>query len=356
MGGAADRVLIVDDDVKVVDMLESLLTGEGYQCQTVLSGEAASNLLVCETFDLVLTDIRMPGKTGVDLLREIMASDSDTAVVLMTGLGNVGNAVEAMKIGAADYIEKPIFDFDHLLIRIGRALERQRLIIESRRYKAQLEEYNQRLEEEVRKQIQRIRENYLATLDVLITALGFHDTETKGHSRRVAEYTRLIAQRMGLDGSALDEIEKGALLHDVGKVGVPDAIIRKPGKLTEEEWEKIREHPAIGCNLLAKHEFLRGATPVVKYHHERYDGTGYPAGLAGEEIPIEARIFAVVDAFDVITSDRPYKKARPIHEARSEINRCAGAHFDPQVVDVFNQITDTEFWGIRNRVEIQFGA
>lgn len=165
----------------------------------------------------------------------------------------------------------------------------------------------------------------------------------------------MIAQRMGVESPELEQIELGALLHDVGKVGVPDAIIRKAGGLNDEEWTKIREHPIIGYQLLWKHQFLRGAAPVVKYHHERYDGSGYPEGLCGKSIPIGARIFAVVDTFDVIISRRAYKEEKSIAEAQEEINRCVGTQFDPKVVEVFNRVRDEELLEIRQRVESQFG-
>ena len=356
------KILVVDDEEYVAETISVILGTEGHQCQTVHRGLDALNLIAKENFDLVLTDIRMPGKTGIELLHEVMGAWPDTAVVLITGAGSLQDAVEAMKLGAADYIEKPILDFNQLLIRIDRALERRRLLIESRQYKERLEKYNERLREDVQRQTQQIQkqtqqlyDNYLATLDILISTLGFHDTETKGHSRRVAECTRMIAQKMGIGSPGLENIELGALLHDVGKVGIPDTIIRKPGSLTDDEWLKIREHPVIGYELLIKHEFLQEAAPVVKYHHERYDGDGYPEGLAGSGIPLGARIFAVVDAFDVITSKRAYKEARSIAEARAEVSRCSGAHFDPQVVGVFNQIADEEFLEIRQRVGLQFG-
>ncbi|MCZ6677686.1 MAG: response regulator [Candidatus Poribacteria bacterium] len=349
------KILIVDDESVVADSLASFLGIEGYQCQTANQGFAAIKQLGKENFDLVLTDIRMPGKTGIDLLHEITRSWENTAVVLMTGAGNLQDAVEAMKVGAADYIEKPIRNFDQLSMRINRALERRWLIMESQQHQAHLEREVQRQTQQIQIQKQQLYEHYLATLDILISTLGFHDTETRGHSRRVAEYTRLIAQKMEIGSPDLEDIELGALLHDVGKVGVPDAIIRKPTRLNPEEWEKIYEHPVIGYNLLVKHEFLRAAAPVVKYHHERYDGTGYPEKLAGDKIPIGARIFAVIDAFDVITSRRAYKEAKSIAEARAEINRCSGTHFDPKVVEAFKQIIDEELLEIRQRVDSQFG-
>ncbi len=342
-----EKILVVDDQIFVADSITSMLDWRGYQCQMVYQAFDALNLLARESFDLVLTDINMPGKTGIELLHDIMKSWPDTAVVLMTALSKIQDAVEAMKVGASDYIEKPV-NSEQLLIRIERALERRRLLIESRQRK----EY---LEREVQRQTQQIRNHYLATLDILISTLGFHDTETKGHSRRVAAYTRLIAKRMRVESPELEQIELGALLHDVGKVGVPDTIIRKPGRLTDEEWTKMQEHPVIGYELLWRHEFLRGAAPVVKYHHEHYSGNGYPERLSGAEIPLSARIFSVVDAFDAITSKRSYKEAKSIAEARAEINRCAGTQFDPKVVEVFNRITDDEFLEIRHAVAAQFG-
>jgi response regulator RpfG family c-di-GMP phosphodiesterase len=342
-----EKILIVDDQVVVAESIASILDSVGYQCQVVYRGNDALGLLTKQSFELVLTDIHMPhGKTGIELLHDVMKSWPDTAVVLMTGYSNVADAVEAMKDGAADYIEKPIGY--NLLIRIERALERRRLLIESQQRKDELER-------EVQRQMRQIHDHYLATLDILISTLGFHDTETKGHSRRVAAYTRLISQKMGVESPELEQIELGALLHDVGKVGVPDAIIRKSGSLTDEEWVKIREHPIMGYELLWRHEFLRGAAPVVKYHHERYDGNGYPEGISGDNIPLGARIFSVVDAFDVITSKRAYKEAQSIAEARAELNRCAGAQFDQKVVEVFNRITDDELLEIRQQVESQFG-
>lgn len=342
-----EKILVVDDQIFVADSIKSMLDWAGYQCQTVYHGLDALNLLAKESFDLVLTDINMPGETGIELLHDIMKSWPDTAVVLMTGLGKIQDAVEAMTDGASDYIEKPV-NYDQLFIRIERALERRCLLIDSRQRK----EY---LEREVQRKTQQIHNHYLATLDILISTLGFHDTETKGHSRRVAAYTRLIAQRIGVESPELEQIELGALLHDVGKVGVPDTIIRKPDRLTDEEWMKMREHPVIGYELLWRHEFLRGSAPVVKYHHEHYDGNGYPNRLSREGIPLGARIFSVVDAYDVITSKRAYKEARSIAEARVEINRCAGTQFDPKVVEVFNSITEDAFLEIRQSVAAQFG-
>ena len=211
----------------------------------------------------------MPGKTGIELLHGVMGAWPDTAVVLITEAGSLQDAVEAMKLGAADYIEKPILDFNQLLIRIDRALERRRLLIESRQYKERLEKYNERLREDLQRQTQQIQkqtqqlyDNYPATLDILISTLGFHDAETKSYSQRVAECTRMIAQKMGIGSHGLENIELGALLHDVGKVGIPDTIMRKPGSLTDDEWLKIREHPVIGYKLLNKARISPGGCAI----------------------------------------------------------------------------------------------
>jgi len=193
------------------------------------------------------------------------------------------------------------------------------------------------LYEQERARRRELEEAYMATLEALINALDVRDTETEGHSRRVAAYTVAIAKTMGLKGEELTNIERGALLHDIGKIGVPDAILRKRGPLTPEEWRIMRMHPVMGRQILRGVRFLKPAIPIVYSHHERWDGTGYPEGLVGEAISLSARIFAVADAFDALTSDRPYRRAVPAEVALREIRRCTGTHFDPQVVEAFLQ-------------------
>lgn len=337
-------VLIVDDEKYIRDILSQFLNKDGYTFDTASNGLEALEKLSRNEFKLVISDIMMEVKDGMELLADIQKRYPDVAVIMITGFAEIKGVVEAMRMGAYDFIEKPL-NYYKLLISVEQALEKRDMIIELRKYR-------QDLEKQVREKTQALRENYLATLDVLISTLGFHDPETGGHCHRVADYSRLLAQRMGVDEEEIVHLERGALLHDIGKVGIHDAVINKPGGLSDEEWKEMRQHPLIGYELLSKHSFLEEAAYVALYHHEYYDGSGYLKGLAGDEIPIKARIFTMIDAFDVITSNRPYSKAKSIKDAREELEKCAGSHFDPKVVKVFNnEITDEELIEIRKRVD-----
>ncbi|MFI5401499.1 MAG: HD-GYP domain-containing protein [Planctomycetota bacterium] len=196
-----------------------------------------------------------------------------------------------------------------------------------------------------------LRESYEATLDAMVSAIESRDCETKHHCRRVQVYAVMLAQRLGVSPEELVDISYGALLHDVGKIGVPDAILLKPGKLTDSEWEVMRRHTVIGHQMISRIKFLRGAADIVLHHHERWDGGGYPQGVSGEEVPLGARIFSIIDTFDAMTSKRPYKEALSNATARAEILRCAGTQFDPKLVQEFLRITDEELTEARARVE-----
>jgi len=231
---------------------------------------------------------------------------------------------------------------DELLIAADRAIERRQLLIERREYQALLE---RRVEEATRS----LEQAYTQTLEALGAALDSRDVGTESHSRRVHGYSLALAREHGMPPEQLPDLAHGVLLHDIGKIGIPDAILLKPGSLTVEEWTVMRSHPEIGKRLIEKIPFLHNAIPVVWCHHEKWDGSGYPRGLAGEEIPLNARIFMVVDAFDAMTFDRPYSKAIPFDAAIAEIKRCAGTHFDPHVVESFLRVPQTLLEEIRRR-------
>jgi len=260
MNGKREKILIVDDMEPLAEYLDEILTLQNYQCETAFDAFEAIEKLKEGDVNLVISDINMPGMTGMELLKEIKNNWKDTAVIMMTGYGNTDIAVESLKVGAYDYIPKPIRNRDELFISVERALDQQRLKIKNR-------EYQRRLEKKVEEQTRALRETYLATLEFLVSALGFRDKETKGHCRRVAEYTALIAKKMRVNGSELDNIERGALLHDVGKIGIPDKILYKPGPLNDDEWKIMRQHPKKGYDMLMKYEFLRPAATVVLCHH-----------------------------------------------------------------------------------------
>jgi response regulator RpfG family c-di-GMP phosphodiesterase len=260
---------------------------------------------------------------------------------VLTGAPDVKTAIDSLKLGAYDFIMKPV-NVDELLFAAERALERRQLLIERREYHALLE---RRVEEATRS----LQEAYRATLEALGSALDSRDVGTEAHSRRVHGYALATAREYGMPEAEIPDLEHGVLLHDIGKIGIPDAILLKPGRLTPEEWETMRRHPEIGKRLIGGIAFLRGAVPIIYCHHEKWDGSGYPRGLTGDEIPLGARIFSVVDAFDAMTFDRPYSKAIPFDAAQTEIKRCAGSHFDPAVVEAFLRVPDALLEEIRRK-------
>ncbi len=347
----AGRMIIVDDDQDVLDTLVRLLGSEGYVCDTANGAKAALAKLTDEV-DLVLTDIRMPGMDGIALLMRIMTEKPEMAVVIMSGSGDISAAVEAMRLGAYDYLNKP-FNVEDLFVRIQRAFERQRLIRENRQYQRKLEGIVEQQWGDLSLAINELRQTYHATLEALTAALDLRDKETEGHSRRVTEYATVLARTMGLGGDAIDVIRQGALLHDVGKIGIPDNVLHKPGPLSVDEWALMRLHPQIGYNLLRGIEFLDDAvSTIVLYHHERYDGAGYPTGLPGHDIPLGARIFALADTLDALTADRVYRKATSLEAAQQEIVRCSGSQFDPAVVNSFTSIPQQTWYTIQNAVAV----
>jgi len=350
------HILIVDDDQAIRDLLSEGLSDIGYFCDTAGDGLEGLGKVRANGFHLVVSDIDMPEMDGVHLLQEIKKIRPDTEIIMLTGMVDVEVAIQSMRLGACDYLTKP-FNLAEVRITVERALEKQRLLRENREYQKTLEvKVAERTAElsrknrEVEDLLGRLQTSYQTTLEALATALDTRDTETLGHSLRVASYTAAVARRMGVAEPDLTDIYRGALLHDVGKIGIPDAILRKPGKLTPEEWVEMRRHPEIGYRILQGINFLETAREVVLSHQETFDGSGYPRGLKGKDIPLGARIFAVVDTLDAMTSDRPYRKAVPYEAARAEVVKYSGSQFDPDVVRVFLAIPDAEWAEIHRRV------
>ncbi len=324
------RTLIVDDDPLVCATFAAILKEEGYQTHCAASGAEALELLRHETFDVMLCDIFMPGQSGLELLKTVTAAYPDMPVILVTGHASIAMARDALHLGASDFITKPCTPGD-LPIVVERNLTRLKVQRKNAlRYKMALQTSNE------------------SVLDALLSALNTRDTETQGHSERVTAYTMELADLLGLSAEAIYHVERGALLHDIGKIGIPDRILHKPGKLTSEEWVEMRKHPIIGYQMCAKIEMLQEAARIVLHHHEAWDGSGYPTGLAGEAIPLGARIFAVADTLDAITSDRPYRAAQPFKAAQEEIIRCCGRQFDPEVVRVFLSVSEARWHYIRS--------
>ena len=352
---ATGGVLVVDDEPAIRDLLFEGLRDSGFECSVAANGSEALEALRRRCFALVLSDIDMPGMDGVKLLQRVKEAHPDVEVVMITGVVDVEVALRAMRMGANDYLTKP-FNLEEVRLTVERALEKRRLVLENREYQRDLETKVAARTVEVvlkRREIEelydKLQVSYETTLEALAAALDTRDTETQGHSVRVSEYTVVIARRMGVEEPELTEVRRGALLHDVGKIGIPDAVLRKPGKLTAEEWLEMKKHPEMGGRILSGIKFLEKSLPIVMAHQERFDGSGYPQGLKGDEIPLGARIFAVVDTLDAMTSDRPYRKALRYEDAREEIVRNAGIQFDPKVVEVFLSIPPEEWKAMHRR-------
>ncbi len=335
-GDVRSRILIVDDEPEITSILHDLFTEE-YDCATAGSAEEAVERLYEANYDLVVSDITMPGMSGLELIPRVKCMSPNTVVVMVSGMQTVESAIDALRLGAFDYVMKP-FDLRQVEAVVKRALEHQDLILAKQRYENHLEELVDQRTAELDKALNSLEDAYRSTLRALTAALETRDLETHGHSERVVTYSLRLGQEYGLDSAKMKALEFGSLLHDIGKIGVPDLILRKPAKLTDEEWVLMREHPVHGQQILRGIEFLSGAALVVGQHHEKWDGSGYPLGLSEEEIDICARIFSVADAFDAITSDRVYRKGKPYEAAAKELDEWAGKQFDPAVVQAFHRV------------------
>ncbi len=347
--GISARILIVDDEPHVRSMLGATLDRQNYVTVQAGSITEASELIDRQHFDLVLTDMVLRDGNGISLLEHLRIDQPHTPVVMVTAIQDIGVAISAMRKGAYDYLLKP-FEREQLLNTVRSALEHRQTLRENESYQQNLEQIVQARTELLRQAILDLERSYDITLEALGDALDLKDSETKGHSKRVTAYTIALARAMGIGSDMIKVIARGAFLHDIGKMAIPDAILRKPGKLTPAEQAEMREHCARGYNILRKIPFLHEAAEIVYSHQEHYDGNGYPRGLSGHAIPVGARIFSVADALDAITSDRPYRGAKSFDAARLEILRCSGTQFDPAVVEVFLKIPN-ELW-IELRSEI----
>jgi putative nucleotidyltransferase with HDIG domain len=336
------RILAVDDEPHVRTMIGATLERHGFDVQLACSGHEALEILENSAFDLVLTDIVMQDGNGIALLDRIHGQQPQLPVVMVTAIHDIGVAIDSMRRGAYDYLLKP-FEREHLVSTVKRALNHRQALQDTHNYHQNLEQVVTARTEMLRQAMENLEHSYDVTLEALGDALDLKDSETEGHSKRVTAYTIALARAMGITPAQIKVIARGAFLHDIGKMAIPDEILRKPGKLTPEEQVVMREHCSRGYHMLRKIPFLSEAAEIVFSHQEHYDGSGYPSGLSGAEIPIGARIFAVADTLDAITSDRPYRKARSFDAAREEILRYSGTQFDPGVVEVFLKIPN-ELW------------
>ncbi|MBE0598578.1 MAG: response regulator [Desulfuromonadales bacterium] len=329
-----EQILIVDDEEMVRGVQLATFSRAGFSCLAASGADEACTVLRREEIALALIDINMPGGSGVQLLHELKQISPDTAVVMVTAVDDLQTALACLRMGADDYIVKP-FVADRVLLSGANALEKRRLRLENRNYQQSLETKVQAQTEQIRTAMTELQHAYDHTLRALVLSLDAREKETGAHSERVRTYTLHLALAMGVAEQELPAMGKAALLHDLGKIGVSDNILLKPGKLTEEEWVEMKKHAQIGHDIIVEVPFLRDAAEIILSHHERFDGSGYPRGLKGEEIPLGARIFTVVDTLDAMTTDRPYRQALPFAKVTAELHRCRDSQFDPQVVDAF---------------------
>jgi response regulator RpfG family c-di-GMP phosphodiesterase len=327
-GAAKVRVLVVDDEEFLRSIVRERLEIAGYSVEEAPNGNDALAMLGRDgPYDVLLTDIRMPGMDGITLLSEWGKRSPGTAGIVMSANAELDTAVLALKMGACDYITKP-FNFDVLLITIENALRKKDL-------ERQLDDYRVNLEEKVKEQTDVINSMVVRSIDAMIKALEAKDFYTRGHSQRVTLYSLAIGEGLEMTGQEREDLHRASVLHDLGKIGVREAVLNKPGKLTEEEFAEIVRHPETAVRILEPIPFFRPLLPAILHHHERFDGKGYPSRLSGSNIPLASRIMTIADTFDAMTSTRAYRKALPVADAIAEIRRCSGTQFDPDIVPAF---------------------
>jgi response regulator RpfG family c-di-GMP phosphodiesterase len=325
---AGQRVLVVDDEDHIRIIVRERLEIAGFEVEEAANGrEALERIAAGRPFSVMLTDIRMPVMDGINLLREVTSRNPEIAGIVMSAYAELDTAVSALKMGACDYITKP-FNFEVLLITIENAVRKKAI-------ERELADYQVNLERKVREQTELINSMYVRSVDAMIRALEAKDLYTRGHSQRVTMYSVAIGKRMGMSDAGLENLRRASILHDLGKIGVREVVLNKPGRLNDDEFLEIVRHPEVATQILDPIPFFQPLLPAILHHHERFDGKGYPSHLAGGEIPIESRIMAIADTFDAMTSTRAYRKALPVEAANSEIVRGAGTQFDPEIVPLF---------------------
>ena len=347
-----ERLLVVDDEAPILHALQRTFEAAGFAVTACSDPLVALEALKTQAFNVISVDYMMPGMTGAKFLSRAKLMQPDSVRILITAAHDFSAAVDAVNNGEIFRILSKPWNRTELLACVRQAFDTFALRARNRQLAELVQKQNSELAELNRGLERQVQERTSNLLDGMVAVLDYRDTETQWHSRRVSRFTCRIAQELGVtDAAELRTIEMGSLLHDIGKIGVRDAVLLKPGPLDPEEWVEMREHPRLGWALLQRIEFLRGASQIVLQHQERYDGGGYPSKLKGEEIVLGARLFAVADTYDAITSDRPYRKAQPHEAAVAEIRRVAGTQLDPRAVEAFCRLPEAEWLRIRGEVE-----
>ncbi|TAJ23184.1 MAG: response regulator, partial [Nitrospirae bacterium] len=351
-GNTKAVILVVDDEPGIPLLIRDFLSDTDATILTSGRSDEALRLVGEQPVDLVFIDVLLPGLNGLELLKRIRGIDPAIAVIMITGSRDLSLAIEAIRNGADDYLIKP-FGFENLRNSVSHGLMKRQLVLGGKAYQATLEGQVQQRTSELQQVVRHLENTYRDTLKALGAALDTRDIETHAHSERVAQYALTLGRILNMGSPDLTTLERGVYLHDIGKIGIPDCVLLKQGKLDGKEWNIMRQHSQLGYRLASRVDFLKGASKIILAHHERFDGQGYPHGLRGEAIPIGARVFAVVDALDAITSDRPYRKSQSFEKARGEILRHSGQQFDPVIVEAFLSVPQATWSNIREEVQQQ---
>jgi len=329
-----NRILIVDDEKMIYSVLARRLAKEGYACMMANNGREALGYFYQNNFSLIISDIRMPEMNGLELLKNVKAVRPNMMFIIMTGYPEIDMAVEAVRLGANDFIIKPA-DLDLVVFSVKKALEQKRMEEEIEVHHKNLEKLVEERTTKLREALLVLKKTHLDSVKVLAGAIDAKDPYTRGHSDRVRRMSMKIGMKMAFSEERLENLVFGALLHDIGKIGIRDEVLQKKGQLSPEEYQCVQQHPLIGVKIVEGIDFFKDKIPMIRSHHEHFDGGGYPDGLMGETIPLEARIIAVSDAFDAMTSLRPHRKAMPVEDVILEMEKGKGKQFDPQVLEIF---------------------
>ncbi len=349
------RILVVDDEPELREFVAMSLELNEYETVEAENGKKALEILTREDFDCIVSDVEMPEMTGPEFLKKFREINKVIPVIMLTGVKALNTVVEVMKLGAQDYLVKPI-NIDELLIAVRKSIEFKRLKDQNIRLQKENERYQHHLEDMVEKRSIQLKDALFGSLIIIASAIEAKDEYTKGHSNRVRLISLDIGKLMNLDNKELQILEYGAMMHDVGKIGVKDAILQKNKSLTEEEFDSIMSHPAVGANIVKNISFFDPMADCIKYHHEKFGGGGYPDGIKGDMIPLLARIVAVADTYDAITTTRPYRKEKTSSEAVQVLLEGRGTQFDPYIVDVFvnNRLYEKDYIS-KDKIESETG-
>jgi len=329
-----DRILIVDDETEVCTLLAKRLSREGYSCVTAYNGKEALHHFYKENFSLMIVDVKMPETDGVELLKKVKAMHPKMTVIMITAYPEIDMVVEVLRIGAYDFIIKP-FNLDLVVFAVQKALDKKRLEEEIEAYDHHLKELVEERTAKLRQACLMLKKAHLDSVKALAEAIEAKDPYIRGHSDRVREKSLRIAKKLGFSEKRLESLQFGALLHDIGKIGIKDEVLQKQGPLSPDEYQHVREHPLIGVKIAEGIDFFKDKISMIRHHHEHFDGQGYPDGLAGKDIPLEARVISVPDVFDAMSHPRPYRGAIPLENALAELEKEKGKQFDPQIVEIF---------------------